>query len=138
MTQLKCLVLAPLDASAHRLRDAVNRVLREHGVEVMSLAESLTPGAQWVDEIFGLLRASDFLIADVSRKNPNVLFELGVAHGLGKPFVLLLDVSADVSALPSDLMGYQYISYDPANLSPLVTRLGRVVESVVARARQER
>lgn len=94
----------------------------------------LRPGARWVNEILGLIRASDFLIADVTRKNPNVFFELGVAHGLGKPFLLLLSAEAGETGIPSDLTGYQFIFYDPSDLSGLAIRLGRVVESVASRA----
>ena len=137
MKQLKCLVLLPFDASTKRLEDTVQRVLRENRVEPLSLEKYLRPGARWVDEMYGLIRSSDFLIADVSRKNPNVYFELGLAHGLGKPFVLLLSVEAGETGIPSDLMGYQYISYDPSNLSTLSSRLARVVESVALRAEQE-
>lgn len=135
--QVKCLVLLPFDASAARLKDTVDRVLRTNRIEPVSLEEkNLSPGARWLDQVFGLLRATDFVIADVSRKNPNVLFELGVAHGLGKPLILLLSVETDATGIPSDLMGYQYISYDSSNLSALMTRLGRVVESVASRAEQ--
>jgi len=131
---LKCLILLPFDASAKRLSATVQQVLRENKIEVLSpAAENFRPGALWVDELLGMLRASDFLIADVSRKNPNVIFELGVAHGLGKPFVLLLSSDADAATLPSDLTGYQTLSYDQSNLSGLATRLARVVESVATR-----
>jgi len=101
---LQCLVLLPLDASASRLKDTVNRILSDNKVKPISLESHLTRGARWVDEMVALLRASDFLIADVSRKNPNVFFELGVAEGLGKPFVLLLNAEADASDIPSDLV----------------------------------
>jgi hypothetical protein len=131
---LQCLVLLPLDASASRLKDTVNRVLSDSKVKPISLESHLTPGARWVDKMFALLRASDFLIADVSRKNPNVFFELGVAEGLGKPFVLLLSAEADASGLPSDLTGYQYITYEPNNLTDFASRLRRVVEAVASRA----
>ena len=134
MKQLKCLILLPLDASADRLRDTVQRVLRQHSVEPVVLGGDLRPGARLVDEVFSLIRISDFLIADVSRKNPNVLFELGVAHGLGKPFVLLLSAETNATGIPSDLMGYQYISYEPSDFSGLSARLSRVIESVASRA----
>ena len=79
---MKCLVLLPFDASTKRLSDTIHRVLRENKVIPLSPEDqAFRAGARWVDEMFGLLRDSDFLIADVSRKNPNVLFELGVADG---------------------------------------------------------
>jgi predicted nucleotide-binding protein len=133
-----CLVLLPHDAGAARVRDTVNRVLREHGIEPIALEDELTAGARWVDEMVSLLRRADFVIADVSRKNPNVLFELGVAHGLDKPFILLLGADAGTAGLPSDLMGFQMLVYDPADLSPLAARLARMVQSAAVRMERTR
>jgi hypothetical protein len=127
---MKCLLILPLDASAKRVRDATSRVLRENQVEPVGLDDAITVGARWVDEIYGLLRSCDFVIADITRQNPSVLFELGVAHGLGKPFILLINEAADSSGIPSFLSGYQFLTYDAANLSGLVSRLGRVVQSL--------
>ena len=138
MKSLKCLVLLPFDASARYVRDTVHRVLRENKVEPMSLQDNLSPRAVLLDQIFNLLRESAFLIADISRKAPNVFFELGLACGLGKPFILLLSEEGATTGIPSDLMGYQYISYDPSDLSNLATRLGRVVHSVASRAERGR
>jgi Predicted nucleotide-binding protein containing TIR-like domain/Nucleoside 2-deoxyribosyltransferase len=131
----KCLLLLPFDAGARRLADTVRRVLRENGIEPISLESELEAGALWVDQVVALLRTCDFVIADLSRKNPNVLFELGVAHGLGKPFIMLLSAEAGAADLPSDLMGYQYLTYDPSDFGPLAVRLGRTVQSASRTAR---
>jgi predicted nucleotide-binding protein len=92
-------------------------------------------GALWVDGIMASLRAADFLIADVTGRNPNVLFELGIAHGLGKPFVILVSVDGN-GDIPSDLMGYQYIAYHPGDARDLQGKLGAFVEHVVERLRR--
>ena len=134
----QCLVLLPHDAGAARVRDTVSRALRTNGIEPITLESELGPGALWVDHLSALLRSVDFVIADVSRKNPNVLFELGVAHGLGKPIVLLLNAEGGAATLPSDLMGFQALVYDPADLGPLATRLDRTVPLVASRMVQLR
>ncbi len=89
-------------------------------------------GALWVDGVMTSLREADFLIADVTGRNANVLFELGIAHGLGKPFVLLVSVDGN-GDIPSDLMGYQYIAYDPTDIYMLRSKLERFVQHVVER-----
>jgi predicted nucleotide-binding protein len=58
------------------------------------------------------------IIADVSQQNPNVFYELGFAHALRKPTILLFN-SKSGSGLPSDLDGLQYIAYDPADFRRL-------------------
>jgi nucleoside 2-deoxyribosyltransferase len=125
----KFLVLLPFDASAKRLRDAINTTIRQARAEPIFL-DQIGRGAVWVDEVSQLIRSSGAVIADVTRLNSNVMFELGMAHGLGKPLVLLLDETASTS-LPSDLAGYQLLTYAPGNFSPLMARLSRTIGQIV-------
>ena len=60
------------------------------------------------------------------------MFELGVAQGLGKPLILLLSEEANAS-LPSDLVGYQNLTYSPNNLSSFSDRLRRAARQLEAR-----
>ncbi|MCB1906122.1 MAG: hypothetical protein KDH15_02035 [Rhodocyclaceae bacterium] len=128
---LRFLSLLPLDASVRRLRDAVGRALREAGAEAVFIDEAVV-GAAWVDHVVELIRGSDAVIADVSRQAGNVLFEIGVAHGLGKPLILLVSDDGDAE-LPSDLAGFPYLTYAPENLRGLVDRLQRTVRHLGAR-----
>jgi hypothetical protein len=49
------------------------------------------------------------VIADLSGRNANVFYEVGLAHALGKPVVLL---SRDVSDVPFDLRHLRIVQYD--------------------------
>lgn len=128
----KCLLLVPRSEHSDAVSKVVRSVLMESGVSPVSFEDRMQVGALWVDGIMASLREADFLIADVTGRNANVLFELGIAHGLGKPFVLLVSVAGN-GDIPSDLMGYQYISYDPTNILVLHSRLNRFVQHVVER-----
>lgn len=57
------------------------------------------------------LRESEYVIVNISGKNPNVMFELGLAYGLNKKVLLLKDKSTSVI---SDLKGLEYIEYSHA------------------------
>jgi hypothetical protein len=46
---------------------------------------------------------ADLVIADVSGTNPNVMYELGAAHALGKPTVM---ITRSLAGLPFDLRSY--------------------------------
>jgi nucleoside 2-deoxyribosyltransferase len=127
----KFLVLLPFDASARRLRDVINTAIRQARGEPLFLNETKA-GAVWVDEVSRVVSTSGAVIADVTRLNPNVMFELGMAHALGKPLVLLLDEAASTN-LPSDLAGYQFVTYSRENLSPLMARLSRTIGQIVQR-----
>ena len=52
---------------------------------------------------------ADLVVCNISKYNPNVLFELGMAHGADKAILLLID---NETPLNFDLIGFRYISYD--------------------------
>ena len=126
--QRSYLVLIPHGAAADRLKDAITRAVYQGRGTPVFLNESLS-GASRVDTVGRVLRSADAVIADLTRGNANVMFELGVAHGLGKPLILLLDATADTS-VPSDLLGSVYLTYTPQNLSELTSRLARTVHGI--------
>jgi hypothetical protein len=66
------------------------------------------PGAE--NDLSGFLKSADIIVAHVPHFNANVLFELGFAHGLGKPIIIIAPASVN---LPIDLRGERTISYDP-------------------------
>jgi nucleoside 2-deoxyribosyltransferase len=73
------------------------------------------------------IREADLIVADVSRKNPNVLYELGYAHALRKPTLLLLSTD-ETGEMPFDLAGYQMVIYDPQNLRSLQQQIMRFLD----------
>ena len=51
------------------------------------------------------------------------MYELGFAHALRKPTILLIDFKSSDSQLPADLAGFEYFSYDRSDLRRLALRL---------------
>ncbi|MBT5366664.1 MAG: hypothetical protein HOL05_01370, partial [Nitrospinaceae bacterium] len=51
---------------------------------------------------------ADLVIADMTTMNPNVMYELGIAHAFSKPTVLIAQSIDDV---PFDLRSYRVITY---------------------------
>ena len=117
-------LIAPFHPEAHPIQDTVRRALEETGLKVAQYNDSMRPGAVLTIAIFDAIRDADLIIADLSGQNANVLYELGFAHALRKPTILLVDIKSG-TGLPSFLAGFQYILYDSANL-------GRLTEQVKA------
>lgn len=61
-----------------------------------------------VSKIYELITNAKLIIAEVSVKNANVYYELGYAHALRKPVILL---TKDISGAPFDLRGQNHIVY---------------------------
>ncbi len=55
------------------------------------------------------LADSTLIVADLTGSNRNVYYELGIAHALGKPTILL---TQDIADLPFDVRSYRVIEYD--------------------------
>jgi nucleoside 2-deoxyribosyltransferase len=61
------------------------------------------------------------------------MYELGFAHALRKPTILLASTKSDDSKLPADLTGFRYLLYDPANLRMLTELVGSEIKEVALR-----
>ncbi|HTF03280.1 MAG TPA: hypothetical protein VK826_04610 [Bacteroidia bacterium] len=61
-----------------------------------------------IDGIVGNLNDADIVIADLTGKNPNVMYELGVRHALKRGTVV---ITQNKDELPSDLRDYMCIEY---------------------------
>lgn len=82
------------------------------------------------DEIEDLIRRSYFVIADLTKKSPNCFYELGFAHGLGKPVVL---IARRRTKLPFDVNHYPVIFYESEK--DLSSELSRWIRGAVLKTR---
>jgi len=61
-----------------------------------------------LDHIYNQIVKADIIIADMTDRNPNVFYETGYAHALGKSVILLTQKTEDI---PFDLKHYVHIIY---------------------------
>ncbi|HEX7312801.1 MAG TPA: hypothetical protein VF297_02715 [Pyrinomonadaceae bacterium] len=62
-----------------------------------------------ISDIWTAICKADVIIADCTGRNPNVFYEIGIAHAIGKALILITQNSEDV---PSDMRHIRYIKYD--------------------------
>ena len=62
-----------------------------------------------IDQIWSGINSARVLVAELTGRNPNVLYELGIAHALRKPVVL---VSSNEEDVPFDVRHVRVIYYD--------------------------
>lgn len=63
-----------------------------------------------IEDITRSIKESTLVIADVTPNNANVFYEVGFAHGIGKPTILLSDRKRE--KLPFDISGFRTLFYD--------------------------
>lgn len=74
-------------------------------------ADDLYRPSSIVHDIWTYVKGARVMLADLTDKNPNVFYELGLAHALDKPVVLLSQSMEDV---PFDLRALRVITYEVA------------------------
>lgn len=77
------------------------------------------------------LRTSRIVLADLTDRNPNVFYELGVRHALGLGTII---VAQGEKHVPSDLRGYWFLSYGirPAEVRIFKNNIARLVREIEA------
>jgi len=78
-------------------------------------------------DIWSATYHSKAVIAECTEQNANVFYEIGIAHTLGKKFILL---TQDEKYIPFDLRHYRYFVYSPDNLAALKNYLMRAFEEM--------
>lgn len=72
-----------------------------------------------LDQVWQGVRSSDVVVADISGSNPNVFYEIGLAHALGKEVILI----TQEDAAPFDIQAARREKYDRSDLGALTTKL---------------
>ena len=81
--------------------------IKDAGLEPVRADELFTTGSV-VEQIWEQIEKSKLLLADLSGKNPNVFYELGLAHAAKKPVIF---TSSAVDDVPFDLRHLRVIIY---------------------------
>jgi hypothetical protein len=125
----QCFVLMPFGAPFDRYYTNVFVPAIEHAGLDPVRADSLFRSSPIMGDIWRLVRHASVLLADLSGKNPNVFYELGLAHAVGKPVVL---VSSNIDDVPFDLRGLRVLIYDKEN-----ENWGHELEQSISKALKE-
>ncbi len=62
-----------------------------------------------LDRVYNQIAKADLVVADMTGRNPNVFYEVGYAHALGKLTILLTQNADDI---PFDLKHFPHIIYE--------------------------
>lgn len=105
-------------APAQTRLEVLKRELRRRGLNVFTAYDIQPATHSLADHINRAIKKADLIVGVVPETmTPNVFFELGIAHALEKPFLLL--VSPKSGNIPSDLVGMLYVRADPDNVEAI-------------------
>lgn len=72
-------------------------------------ADDLYASRPIMQDIWSLIYNSKVIIADCTNKNPNVMYELGIAHAIGKDVIL---ITQNIDDIPFDLRHLRHLHYE--------------------------
>ncbi|MCU0481813.1 MAG: nucleoside 2-deoxyribosyltransferase, partial [Anaerolineae bacterium] len=83
-----------------------------------------------IHDIWSMINACELIIADCTDLNPNVFYELGMAHTIGKPAIVL---TQDIKSLPFDIRHRRAIVYSTGfdKINKLRTDLTEAVQKIL-------
>jgi hypothetical protein len=88
-----------------------------------------------IDQIWQGINSARVLVAELTSRNPNVFYELGLAHALRKPVVL---VSSNEDDVPFDIRHVRVIYYDMSDPFWGTKLIDKVAENIVSALKDPR
>jgi hypothetical protein len=138
MNRLKkrCFIIGPM-FDMKRLNklafDVIESIVSEYGFDVVTSTEGVA--GHIMHHVLLELERSDLLIADISGNNPNVMYELGIYHSFGKPYLVLKDnsIAYDNEKTPFDIQSYRFHEINLNNCKDSIDFLRPLIESLIDR-----
>lgn len=88
-----------------------------------------------MEDIWESICTARLVVADVTDRNANVFYELGICHTLGKEVIVITQRSEDV---PFDIRHRRFIQYHPQKLVSLKERLLQTIQRILLRTHNEK
>ncbi len=83
--------------------------IKKAGLRPVRADDDIFATGKIIDQVWAGINAAKVLVAELTNRNPNVFYELGLAHALRKPVVLISSNKEDV---PFDVRHIRVIYYD--------------------------
>jgi hypothetical protein len=105
-----CFVVMPFaDPIGGYYKTVYEPAIAKAGLRAVRADDDIFATGKIVDQVWSGIAAAKVLVAELTGRNPNVFYELGLAHALEKPVVL---VSSNQEDVPFDLQHIRVIYYD--------------------------
>lgn len=99
--------MMPFEAKFNPVLKAIREACESHDL-ICVRADDIWEETAIIDEIFSLICRSGIVVCDLTDRNPNVLYEMGIAQTIGKPVVMLTQHDSDI---PFDVKHHRYLKY---------------------------
>lgn len=102
-------VLMPFDPKFDDIYTlGVKETAKKLGITAERIDEQIFHKENILERVYNQINSADFIISDMTDRNPNVFYETGYAHAKGKLCLLLTSNADDI---PFDLKHHRHIIY---------------------------
>ena len=121
-------VMMPFDSTFEAVYTAVKESCNSLRLETLRVDEIYSP-SQISTDIFKAIEQSKLVVSDLTGRNPNVLYETGLAHARDRDVIMITQDAEDV---PFDLNHIRYIKYlaNRQGLEQLTTDLREFIRAI--------
>jgi len=127
-----CFVIMPFSPGYELIyHQMIKPAAETFGLKVLRADDIYSPGVI-TEQIRAAIHQSIICVADITDKNPNVLYEVGIAHTLGKPTILL---SQNVEQIPFDLADLRLIVYDMKKIERAKEDIEGTIKEILRKGR---
>lgn len=114
-------IMMPFGAAFSRIHDAIRKSCWDANLR-SKRADDIWANSTIIQDIVDLIFVAEIVVVDFSGKNPNVMYETGIAHTLGKHVV---PITQSIEHVPFDLQSHRVLQYHPnqEGLSKLTSEL---------------
>jgi hypothetical protein len=100
-------VMMPFDPRFDRVYEALCQTAQAAGLRCRR-ADDLWENPAIIQDVVSLIDRSRVVICDCTGRNPNVFYEIGIAHTLGRDVMLITQSESDI---PFDLRHLRFVKY---------------------------
>lgn len=100
-------VMMPFEPALRPVYKAIKAAASDQGLNCQRV-DDIWENSTVIQDIFSLIFRSNIVVCDFTGRNPNVFYECGIAHTLGKHVVPIAQHESDV---PFDLRHHRYLRY---------------------------
>jgi len=127
-----CFVLMPFEVAFDPVYEAI-KAGAENAHMQCERADAVRDNQAVIEKIKKSIQRAGLIVADMTDNNPNVFYEIGYAHGLGKECLLITQTPSENA--PFDLRHLEHIKYstDQQGLTTLTRALAETIVRVRSR-----
>lgn len=126
----QCFVMMPFAPPLGGYYETIYKpAIEKAGLQAVRADADIFGAGKIMNQVWAGIRAAKVLVAELTQRNPNVFYELGLAHALRKPVVL---VSSNEEDVPFDLHHIRVIYYDVSDPFWGQKLIAKVAENILS------